>query len=40
MNLHVRETAVHLVLQTQGPDHNAEIIRAVEAAGFPVRIER
>lgn len=40
MNLHVRETAVHLVLQTQGPDHNAEIVSAVESAGFPVRVER
>jgi threonine dehydratase len=40
MDLHMRETAVQLVLQTQGPDHNAEIIAAAEAEGFVVRIER
>jgi threonine dehydratase len=40
MDLHIRETAVQLVLETQGPDHNAEIIRAIEAEGFSTRIER
>ena len=40
MKLHMRETAVQLVLQTQGPDHNVEIIAAVEAEGFSTRIER
>jgi threonine dehydratase len=40
MDLHMRETAVQLVLQTQGPDHNAEIIAAIEADGFSVRVER
>jgi threonine dehydratase len=40
MDLHMRETAVQLVLQTQGPDHNAEIIGAIEGGGFSVRVER
>jgi threonine dehydratase len=40
MDLHVRETALQLVLQTQGPDHNARIIAVIEAEGFPVRVER
>jgi threonine dehydratase len=40
MDLHVRETAVQLVLQTRGPDHNAEIIGAIEAEGFSTRVER
>ena len=39
MNLHVRETAVQLVLQTRGPEHGAEVIGAVRAAGFVPRIE-
>jgi threonine dehydratase len=40
MDLHVRETAVHLVLQTRGRDHGEEITRAIEAEGFSARIER
>jgi threonine dehydratase len=40
MDLHMRETAVQLVLQTQGPDHNARIIGVIEADGFSVRVER
>jgi threonine dehydratase len=40
MDLHLRETAIHLVLQTYGPDHDAEILAAVQAEGFSVRIER
>jgi threonine dehydratase len=40
IDLHVREGAVQLVLQTDGPDHNSEIVRAVEAGGFSVRVER
>jgi threonine dehydratase len=40
IDLHVREGAVQLVLQTDGPDHNEEIIKAIEAAGFSVRVER
>src|SRR3954451_7973378 len=34
MDLHVRETAVQLVLQTRGPDHAEQILEAVRAAGY------
>jgi threonine dehydratase len=40
MDLHLRETAIHLVLQSNGPDHDREILDAVKAEGFSVRIER
>jgi threonine dehydratase len=40
MDLHLRETAIHLVLQTNGPEHDQEILSAVKAEGFSVRIER
>ena len=39
MDLHVRETAVQLVLQTRGPEHDAEIVDAVRAEGFEPRVE-
>jgi threonine dehydratase len=34
MDLHVRETAVQLVLQTRGPDHDQAIVEAVRTAGY------
>ena len=34
MDLHVRETAVQLVLQTRGPEHDGQILDAVRAAGY------
>jgi threonine dehydratase len=34
MDLHVRETAVQLVLQTRGPDHDERILAAVRDAGY------
>jgi threonine dehydratase len=34
VDLHVRETAVQLVLQTRGPDHDEQILDAVRAAGY------
>jgi threonine dehydratase len=34
MDLHVRETAVQLVLQTRGPDHDEQILEAVRGAGY------
>ena len=40
MDLHLRETAVHLVLQTRGPDHDAQIVEAVREAGYEPRLER
>jgi threonine dehydratase len=39
MDLHLRETAIHLVLQTNGREHDNEILAAVKAEGFSVRIE-
>jgi threonine dehydratase len=39
MDLHVRETAVQLVLQTNGPEHDAEIVEAVRAEGFEVKVQ-
>jgi threonine dehydratase len=40
MDLHLLETAVHLVLQTRGPDHDAQIVEAVREAGYEPRLER
>ena len=40
IDLHVRETAIKLVLQTRGPDASQEILDAVRAEGFSVRVER
>jgi threonine dehydratase len=39
MDLHVRETAVQLVLQTRGPEHDEAIVDAVRAAGYDPRLE-
>jgi threonine dehydratase len=39
MDLHVGETAIQLVLQTFGPEHDREILDAVNAEGFPVKVE-
>ena len=40
VELHVRETAIELVLQTDGPDHSKRILEAVRAEGFSTRLER
>ncbi len=40
VELHVRETAIELVLQTDGPEHNQRILDAVRAEGFSTRLER
>ena len=40
LELHVRETAIKLVLQTHGPQHSDEILEAARAEGFSVRVER
>jgi threonine dehydratase len=40
IDLHVRETAIKLVLQTRGPSSNEEILASARAEGFPVRVER
>jgi threonine dehydratase len=39
LDLHVRETAIKLVLQTRGPDSNEEILEAARCEGFSVRVE-
>jgi threonine dehydratase len=35
-DLHVRETAVQLVLETRGPEHAAEVLSVMRRAGYPV----
>src|SRR3954447_24833784 len=40
LELHVRETAIKLVLETRGPDHSREVVEAARAEGFSVRVER
>jgi threonine dehydratase len=39
IDLHVRETAIQLVIQTRGRDHGDEILEAVGDAGMSVRSE-
>jgi threonine dehydratase len=36
-DLHVRETAVHLVLETRNPEHARAVLEATRAAGYEVR---
>jgi threonine dehydratase len=40
IDLHVRETAIKLVLQTSGPQSNDAILRGARADGFSVRVEK
>ena len=40
VELHVRETAVELVLQTDGPEHGKAILEAVREHGFDARLQR
>ena len=40
VDLHVRETAIQLVLQTDGREHCQAIVDAVRAEGFGVEVER
>jgi len=39
VDLHVRETGIRLVLQTDGPEHGERILAAVGEHGFAVRPE-
>ena len=39
IDLHVRETAIKLVLQTRGPDHGREIVTAAREQGFYIAVE-
>jgi threonine dehydratase len=36
--LHVRETGVELTLETRGPEHTRELVRALEAEGYRVTV--
>ena len=38
VNLHVRETGVHVVLEVRGPDHADSVARAALDAGYPVDV--
>ncbi len=40
VDLHVRETAVQLVLETRSPEHADEVGQAVRAAGYETRVVR
>jgi threonine dehydratase len=40
VDLHVRETAVQLVLETRSPEHAGEVEQAVRAAGYETRVLR
>jgi threonine dehydratase len=40
LDLHVRETAIKLVLQTRGGEHGSEIVAAARNEGFTIRVER
>ena len=40
IEIHVRETAIKLVLQTRGRDNSQEILEAARAEGFSVRVEK
>jgi threonine dehydratase len=40
LDLHVRETAIQLVLQTNGREHGEAIVEAARAEGFTVAVER
>jgi len=40
VELHVRETAVELVLETRGRDHAAEVLKCIEGAGYGTTILR
>ena len=40
IELHVRETAIKLVLQTRGPAHSRQIVDAVREHGFSIAVER
>jgi threonine dehydratase len=39
MDLHVRETAIRLVLQTDGPEQNRAIVSATREHGFTAELE-
>jgi threonine dehydratase len=40
MDLHVRETAVQLVLETRGADHAGDVLKTLAGAGYDARVLR
>ena len=38
LDLHVRETAVELVIETRGQDHAEGVVAALQQAGYPTRV--
>jgi threonine dehydratase len=40
LDLHVRETAVELVLETRGRDHHDAVLAALAGAGYEARVLR
>jgi threonine dehydratase len=40
LDLHVRETAVELVLETRGRDHRDAVLAALGGAGYEARVLR
>jgi threonine dehydratase len=40
IDLHVRETAVQLVLETRGADHAQDVLAAIAGAGYEARVLR
>jgi threonine dehydratase len=40
IDLHVRETAVQVVLETRGPGHADAVLAAIAAAGYEARVLR
>jgi threonine dehydratase len=40
VELHVRETAIQLVLQTDGSEHSQQVLEAVREHGFDARLQR
>jgi threonine dehydratase len=38
IDLHVRETAVELVLETRGQEHAKEVLSALERAGYSAQV--
>ena len=37
--LHVRETGVEMTLETRGPAHTAQVVRALQGAGYDVHVD-
>jgi threonine dehydratase len=40
LDLHVRETAIELVVETRGRDHAERVLATLNGAGYPTRVLR